>query len=156
MTTERLNLADLPAWLEARAKNLQTADLSKPLKVARQLLISATRQNFALGQSPDGIPWAPLKRPRNRPRDTRKGRKAGSLDLPLRDTGLLMGSLTGGDIDSIEGNELRFGTSVFYGVFHQFGTRTIPRRQFLGVTDDLKARINSVIKKFIAGLMAPK
>ncbi len=157
MVAERINLADLPAWLKAKSKGLQTANFSVPLKVIRQLLISATKMNFALGQSPDGVPWAPLKRPRSRPRDKRKGRKAGSVDLPLRDSNTLMNSLTAngpGSVDEISGNTLRWGTSVFYAPFHQYGTRYIPRRQFLGMTPELQARIDSVLKKFIAKLIA--
>ncbi len=157
MAVLKLSLADLPAYLEARSKRLQTADFTAPLKVARQLLVSATKMNFALGQSPDGIPWAPLKKPRQRKRDKSKKRKDRSADLPLRDTGLLMASVTGsgaGSIDEISGNTLRWGTSVFYAPFHQFGTRHIPRRPFMGMTPELKARIDSVLKKFIAKLIS--
>ncbi len=157
MAAERIALADLPAWLEARSKRLQTADFTAPLKIARQLLVSATKMNFALGQSPDGIPWAPLKRPRSRPRDKRKGRKAGSVDLPLRDSNTLMNSLTAngpGSVDEISGNTLRWGTSVFYAPFHQYGTRYIRPRPFLGMTPELKQRIDSVLKKFIAKLIS--
>ncbi len=153
MAVLKLTLADLPAYLQAKADRLKNADLTKPLKIVRQLLISATKQNFALGQSPDGVPWAPLKRPRRRPRDKRKGRRKGSIDMPLRDSGLLMASVTAGDIDEISGGALRYGTSLSYARYHQFGTRYIPRRQFLGLNDDLVARINDVIRKYLQGIL---
>ncbi len=153
MAVLKLSLADLPAYLQAQADRLKNADLTQPLKVVRQLLISATKQNFALGQSPDGVPWAPLKRPRRRPRDKRKGRRPGSIDLPLRDTGLLMASVTAGDIDEIGSGTLRYGTSLSYAKYHQLGTKYIPRRQFLGINDDLTARINDVIRKYLQKLL---
>ncbi len=153
MAVLKLALADLPAYLQAQADRLRGADLTVPLKVARQLLISATKQNFALGQSPDGIPWAPLKRPRSRKRDKSKKRRPGSIDLPLRDTDTLMNSVTAGDIDEISGGTLRYGTSLSYARYHQFGTKYIPRRQFLGLNDQLVQRINDVIRKYLQKLL---
>ncbi len=174
--TSTLALADLPAWLEAKAEKLRSADLSKPLKTIRLLLISATKRNFANGSSPDGVPWEPLK--------YRKG-------LPLRDTDILMASVTAGGADSIDelsGSGLRFGTSLDYAGPQNWGatisypertrphgvkpwafpgpdgrliftrrirahTVTIPARPFLGVTDELQQRINDVVRKYFEGLL---
>jgi phage gpG-like protein len=81
------------------------------------ILYASVKQNFAAGGRPA---WPPLK--------VRKGR-------PLRDTGLLMGSVTGG-ADSIYKEEhsatrhaLTIGTNKKYANVHQFGfdgTQQVP------------------------------
>jgi phage virion morphogenesis protein len=155
MATLRLNLSDLPAYLEAKAKGLQDADLTKPLKVIRQLIISDTKMNFVGQHDPDGVLWAPLKSPRNRPRDQRhKNRKTrkGS-DKILRDTGMLMNSLTGGSIDEVTTRGLRFGTNLFYGKFHQFGTRKMVARPFLGLNAKLLERSRIILSEHITKLL---
>jgi phage gpG-like protein len=175
MAFEKLNLADLPAFFEARARALEEADFTKPLKTIRLLLIAATKQNFANGSDPDGVPWAPLK--------SRQG-------LPLRDKGILMASISGsgiGSISELTSRGLRYGSSIEYAGIQNFGgtirqparerpypakpwvfksggrtvfTRkmaarsiTIPARRFLGVTETLLGRFNEVLRKHIAGLM---
>ncbi len=176
MAVVSVPLADLPAWLEARAKALAAADLTKPLKVIRLLLISSTKSNFAGSHDPDGGAWAPLK--------WRKGQ-------PLRDTGMLMASLTAGGVGSIDeltSKGLTYGSSLVYAAVQNYGatislperrrdrpwvfkgrdgrtvftrrlaarTFTVPARRFLGVTDALRARINDVLRKYVAGIVGGK
>ncbi len=152
MATLRLPLTDLPAYLAAIASRVQAPDLTVPLKTASLLLTSATKQNFAGGTDPDGNVWAPLKHPRSRRRD-KVARRVGS-DLVLRDTGVLMASATAGpgSIVEVGPKSLRFGTSIFYGAFHQLGTRRMPQRRFLGLTPQLRQRINAAIARYVARL----
>ncbi len=153
MASQTLSLADLPAYLAARAQALSNIDLTPPLKVANLLLISATKQNFVNQSDPDGVPWTPLKKPRGRPRDKRKSRRKGS-DQILRDTGVLMASVSGGagSINDVTSKSLRYGTSVSYAGYQNFGTRTIPARRFLGLTPQLRQRINDAIRRYVIKL----
>jgi phage gpG-like protein len=53
-------------------------------------------------------------------------------------TGALRSSLTGeGAGEPASAVELRFGTDVPYGRFHQFGTRKMTARQFMGLSPDI-------------------
>lgn len=169
-------LADLPALLRAKAERVRNADLAKPLKTIRLLLVSATKENFAGSHDPDGVPWEPLH--------WRKGQ-------PLRDTGILMASVTAGGIGSIDqlwSTGLSFGTSLDYAGIHQFGgtisqpersrgkgekpwvfqgrdgstvftrrirarTISIPQRRFLGVSSTLRAKIDGVVERFFKSLL---
>jgi len=149
-----LTLADLPDYLRAKAAALASPDLTPALKVAQQLLVSATKQNFAQGTDPDDVPWAPLKHPRSRARDRKPGR-IGS-DLVLRDTGVLMASVTAagaGSVQEINQGKLSFGTSVFYAKFLNLGTKRMVQRRFLGLTPVLRQRIGDAIRKRIVALV---
>lgn len=108
------------------------------------LLVADAKRNFDEGHGPNGEVWPPLKRPR------KKGR---SGEKPLRDTGVLMASLSAGrpgSISEVTPQGLRFGTSVAYASFHQRGTRTIPRRRFLGVGVELRRKMDAVVSEALA------
>ena len=66
-------------------------------------------------------------------------------DVPLVETGRLKASvLDFGHPDHIEAvshRGLLFGTEVPYGIFHQEGTKKIPRRAFLGLKEELLQKI---------------
>lgn len=83
-----------------------------------------SRQSIESSMSPEGLPFAPLKRKRSR------GRK-GTTDHPLIATGEMMRGIgyrttrtgsTGLAIVSTRGD---------FAVYHQSGTRTIPARPFV-------------------------
>jgi len=110
--------------LAAKGKNLSPMldELGQDEK-ARVLM------RFEHGEAPDGTTWQALKQPR-----PRGGGK------PLQDTGVLMGSITA----QVHGNTLQVGSATDYAHYHQFGTKHIPARPFLGVTDDLLASIKEL------------
>lgn len=85
---------------------------------------------FENSEAPDGTTWQALKQPRPR-----------GGDKPLQDTGVLMGSITAQVIGK---HTLQIGTATDYAHYHQFGTKHIPARPFLGVTDDLLASIKEL------------
>lgn len=142
-----LDLQQIHHWLDAQARAAARPDISKPLKVIRVLVIAEQKEHFARGEAPDGTPWLPLKRPRRRPRDRRKSRRAGT-DKPLRDTGLLMASVSARGVNTIDvmtATGLEFGSSLNYAGFHQHGTRHIPARPFLGLSDQLIERAGQIV-----------
>lgn len=166
------------------ATTLHDADWTRPLKVAEQLIVSATKENFAGQHAPDGTPWTPLKYERSRARDKR-ARKKGGRQQVLRDTGILMASVTAsgrGHVRELSRTQLRVGTNLNYAGTHQFGhtfnrparqrskpwvftlptgqtvfTRriraysfTVPARPFLGYSQALLGRIESVFRSHLA------
>ena len=96
----------------------QLEEISSPRfrQAALESLAEEARTQIVMGfrdsRSPYGEPWAPL--------ESREGK-------PLLDTGRLRNSL----MPRAVGTSLRIDANVAYAAAHQYGTKTIPRRQFL-------------------------
>lgn len=95
------------------------------------MLQSDLAQGFLGSQSPEGTPWAPLKRPRSPIPPHNPGRR------PLIDFGNLLASVAGkgtGHIEEIAENEAMMGTSIPYAAVHQTGRKDgkMPARPFMG------------------------
>lgn len=177
-----MDLGQFARWAELAGQRLQGANLGPVPKRCRLVLVAASKQNFAGGHAPDGTPWAPLKRPRSRPRDRRV--HGGTGQKPLRDTGIAMASLTAGgqgSVDRMTANELVYGTNLEYVAVHQYGhtfparsrakpwvfsgpdgkpvfTRrlgpiTIPARPFLGWNDDMADNCANILADFYADMI---
>jgi len=151
MATETLTLDQLPAWANREAAKLATLNLVPVWKQVRLFLIAATKENFVGQHTPDGTPWMPFRRSPSR-------RRGGPGSKLLRDTGLLMTSVTAsgaGHIEEQAPQRFVFGTNLHYAGYHQFGTRRIPRRQFLGfgpkLLQDIDAAIGEFVEKKLAG-----
>lgn len=128
----------------ADAMERMAADLERPvaplMKRLSLVLVADTKTEvFAKGQSPDGAAWAPLKFPRVR--------TAGN-DLPLRDTGILMNSLTGigqganHHVERLNGSTLVWGTNAEHALIHQKGGVVKPKgdRKFLAIPATKEAK----------------
>jgi phage gpG-like protein len=128
-----VSLAGLQAELQQLGIDPATVDFSRGLRAAAVYLASMSKRNFAA--------WPPLKNPSRRP----GGRSA----RPLVDKGILMASVSasggGGAVRDVTTRSLEFGTNVSYAGFHQYGTRTIPARRFLGITEAMAKRIEELI-----------
>jgi phage virion morphogenesis protein len=110
----------------------------KVLAVAAEVMRAQTLRRFATKTAPDGRPWAPRKASR------RSKRKSGSGLLV--DTGRLRNSIG----SKIYGLEAEVGTNVFYGKYHQYGTKKMVARPFLGIGEQDAAEIVKIIEQFIA------
>lgn len=97
-------------------------DLTPLLKYIGEDEVTRTLLRFETATAPNGISWQALQSPRRR-----GGHK------PLSDTGVLKGSIR----YVLGNNSVTVGTEVEYSIFHQFGTKHIPARPFLGVSDEL-------------------
>jgi phage gpG-like protein len=133
-------------WCEARGRQLASLDFGPPLRRSAIILVSYARQSFDGAHDPDGRPWAPLQRPRRRGRSGEK---------PLRDTGLLMASLTAGSgaaghVERLSPHELVWGTNIEYAGFHQDGTRHVPARPFLGINNECASDIAQSFAEYVA------
>ncbi len=132
-----ITLDGLADRLQQMATRAGSIDLSRPLAVTAQLLVSDAKQCFATATDPNGGSWPPLKRPSKR--------RGGASAKPLRDTDRLMASITG----QVQGNTASVGTNVSYAPFHQFGTKYIPPRRFLGVSAKTRTRIEGLVVKAV-------
>jgi phage gpG-like protein len=117
-------------------------DFTPALKVCEQILVSAAKDCFRLEQDPWGNPWKPLKRPYRV-----KGGKRYKAKI-LQDTGKLRASITSafapGSVRRSTPTSLSFGSNLAYAGFQNDGTRTIPARPFIGLSDLTIKRIDDV------------
>lgn len=136
-----ISLPELPRQLAML--ELSPAEIDwRPSLLDVSLYVGAVSKGcFDQSQSPDGVPWKPIK-PRRRKRD----RKATRF-RPLYDTGKLFGSMTGkaGAIRELSSLSLTQGTNVEYAPFQNDGTRTIPARPFVGLTPKHADQIGAII-----------
>ena len=114
---------------------LSRPDWDRLLRMMGSIVEDQTINHFQTRRGPNG-PWPPLK--------SRSGQ-------PLVKTGHLRGSI----FHAIGGDYVRIGTNVKYGRYHQEGTRTIPERAFLGVTEADKGELKHAIESYIEGIMRP-
>jgi phage gpG-like protein len=132
--------------LEAGA-NAMPGAVPKFLSAAAILCSSELKRGIDDSKSPDGTPFAPLKHPRRRKRD-RKAKGAGTQQ-PLRDTGLLLASLTSGQghVQRTTQDGLTLGTNLAYAHFHQDGTKFMVARPFVGFSEKLRRNLATLAGK---------
>ena len=100
------------------------------------------RERFDKEQSPGGQKWKPLSQATLKKRSARH--KTGNVRI-LQDTGELRRSIT----YEAEPNSVRVGTNLKYARTHQFGRGNIPARPFLGVNDEERQHIISMLGSYI-------
>lgn len=91
------------------AKRLQ--DFRAPLAESGAWLERSTKDRFDKEEDPEGKPWAPLAK------STLQKKKTRAI---LRESGILAASIT---TRGLRPNEVRVGTSIFYGIYHQEGVK---------------------------------
>lgn len=111
------------------------------LTVMANLMRTQTLRHFQEQAGPAG-PFAPL-----RPSTIRQ--KRGGAGQILVDIGRLRGSI--GSV--VSGTQAEVGTNVFYAKFHQFGTRKMAARPFVGFTERDADEVRDVTGRFLASLM---
>lgn len=107
------------------------------LDETQALLLNRIRTRFLATQAPSGEVWPVSKAAIQRNFNGKT----------LFDTGTLFHSIQAfvtGDY------EREIGTDVFYGPYHQFGTKYLPARVFLGVSDDDLALVQQLMVKRVA------
>jgi phage virion morphogenesis protein len=148
---ETVDLSGLSAALGRAGQ--APADYRPLLKQYVVLLGSQAKQCFDQQRSPDGAAWAPLKRQRNRKRDKRARKSGrGTGQKVLRDTGLLMASVTGqgsGHVETLTATSLTYGSNLFYAGFHAYGTRRMVARPFLGISAKTAAVMAQMCADFV-------
>lgn len=120
----------------------RSQDLSRAVRDMAVYLKSQTVETFVRGQGRK-TSWADLS-----PRTKKyKVRKKGTAYPMLVFTGRLRNSI---NISSGR-NEAKVFSGVRYGVFHQIGTRHMPARPFLEVTDNDVSVFVSILRKYLFG-----
>lgn len=129
------NLASLEGIqrrLTAVAQGKYLPELGKRVSAA---LMKEVADEFRQSRDPYGNLWAPVHRDRAKDRRARARRVAKKLaaraDKPLIDTGRMRASV----IARVIGSEVRVAIPVEYASYHQYGTRSIARRQMLPEAD---------------------
>lgn len=111
-----------------------------------EYLLQSHAERWEQEESPEGEPWAPLS-------EAYAARKAaqGKPDKIL----VLDGYLELLHYDATD-EELFFGTSRIYGATHQFGDadRGIPARPFLGLSEDDREEVLTIVTGWLEGLIA--
>lgn len=134
MAQQTVPLDKLPSVLRSGKINPEQAKRAF-FKNARMLLIAETKKCFDEGRGPDGEVWLPVKHPRVRGSGT---------PAPLRDTGILMASVTANGakdhVDREEGSTLVFGTSAVQANLMQYGGTVYPRNKFLTIPVSIEAK----------------
>ena len=122
--------AELEATLDSLSSALKVRDI---LDESAAVLLNRIRDRFLDETDPDGNRWIPSR--------ASMMRSGGGT---LFDTGRLFHSIQ----LYADGEDSRaIGTDVPYGVFHQFGTARLPKRQFLGFNDEDATVVEQLIIK---------
>jgi phage gpG-like protein len=104
-----------------------------------RLAVEGMRESIETSTAPDGTPYPPLKRPR-----------ADGSTKPLTRDGLLAASLSA----RYASGELVLSSDHPAAKFQDAGTRTVPRRRFLGVSFKTAAKMAAgVARAWAAGFI---
>lgn len=130
------------------ALEAHVSDLSDAWSFVDQVFHDIVRQQFASEGGHGGRPWAPLAQ-----RTILARRQIGLGARPiLRRTGTLERSLTTLNSDALSVHtalQYRRGSLVEYGVFHQRGTRTMPARPPIELTNQDKEELVRPIRVYV-------
>lgn len=123
---------------------VRARDVRPAARQIRAVVQKSERRTFAQA----GPGWPPLA-------EATRAKKAALGQSPriLRVTDALYRSLTtsgAGSSEELHASELRFGTAVFYARFHEYGTRTTPKRPLAGLSVSERDRVNEVISSWVA------
>lgn len=108
------------------------------------ILKSETLRHFEVESDPTGKKWAPLSASTIEARRKGKSRRGYGVKI-LRDTGRLYGSIA----TNYGNGWAEVGTTIEYAAQHQFGTKRVPRRSFIGISKRISDRIDATVKKFL-------
>jgi phage gpG-like protein len=140
--TYTLDLSGLQRELVQMGIEPAQLDFTRGLQAVSVYYGAQAKQCFARSATPDGDPWPPFKRTPSR----RRGGKSAKL---LVDKGLLMASMSArqaqGAVRDITRTTLEQGSNLDYAGAQNFGTGTIPARQFAGITEAMAARTEELI-----------
>ena len=128
-------------------------DLTPVMQSIGEYFLLRTRSRFDTETAPGGARWAVLAEATVRAKQRRidsagykNGRSRARSRSPsataiLKDTYLLRDTINYQASPAF----VRVGTPQRYGVFHQYGTRRMPARPFLGIDDRDVAEIRSIV-----------
>lgn len=116
-------------------------NLQKPLREAGLYMERETKLNFAKQSSPEGSPWAALTPA------TLKRKRSGAI---LRETSALVGSV---QFMGASNTEAKVGAGTSYGIYHQFGTRKMAARPFIGIAPRHEPKIEKIFESYLQSVL---
>jgi phage gpG-like protein len=126
-------------------------DLTPAMKGVGEYMLVKTRERFDDEVDPSGQKWRELapetiasKQRRKKKPGKRARVRAGATDI-LKESWLLRDTIA----YNADSTSVRVGTPQEYGVFHQSGTKRMPRRAFLGVDAEDLAEINGIVTDYL-------
>jgi len=140
---DTMNLDEFADYCQDLANRLGAdIDLSEPMREVEQLLVEQTRDNIENCHAPDGTPWPDLA-------ESTIKEEGGQDRKPLQ-----------GMLDYVESSSDAQGVAVGIShpssVYHQEGTRTIPARPMVGVTDRDADKVAEIIADHIRKVLDGK
>lgn len=111
-----LPLEQLAPEMRAQAQLFLNGSHKEPLQVCLVLSKAAVRKNFSGSHEPDGAAWRPLVMPRAR----------GGTKGPLRDTDVMMASVTSAGAGQVEDHLMILSSNLDRAPLHQFGGTVTP------------------------------
>jgi len=137
-----INVAGFDQLAELLAGPTLTNAAQSAVDEAGALIFNRIKKRFLAQESPEGVAWEPSYAAFRRSFGIgRRGQRVKSGGGTLFDTGTLFHSI---QLFSVDPLERAIGTDVFYAPFHNFGTDTLPQREFLGFGEsdyDLALRV---------------
>lgn len=135
------NASELDAKLKRMGKQIED---SKPILVqARRLMQIQEKLVFATEGEALSEVWAALVEPE---RKTDPDMLVASGDLRT--------SVTRAGSGRISKNALRYGTTVFYGRFHQYGTAKMQPRVFLGISEETSKELGRLFDAQVGEILS--
>ena len=152
MTQININLNSAIAQSSVSELSRKLSDLTPVMRSIGEYMLSRTRERFDSETAPDGTKWAQLaqatiksKQRRQTSGSTRTGSsRARSNALPnaiLKDTFLLRDTIN----YRATSKDVAIGTPTKYGVNHQFGTKRMVARPFLGVNAEDLVEVENIV-----------
>lgn len=115
----------MPQVVDRYANLMESEPLIEPMRRVKEFAHQSVRDQFTGSKTPEGQSWPPRKR-------------RGDGHPLLIDTGKLLQSATGGGegrVNEVTPRQFKVGTRVEHAKFHQHGTKYIPRRPFMGMSE---------------------
>ena len=138
-------LPQLGANLHALQARLN-GDLTPLMDAIGFLLENSTRERFETKRDSEGVSWEQLKPATIERKRNAKGNLRGGI---LVDRGDLRKSIT----YFASTQSVTVGTDRPYGQYHQSGTKHMPARRFLGLSEADKTEINDFIRHFLEDVL---
>lgn len=141
--------------LDQIEKAITDLDFTEPLEQIREELRKQTEHGFNTETDPEGNKWPALK-PQTIKRKLRRAKREDrvSRNKILQDKGDLADSMIVkpralGTIDELSKSTLEWGTEDKKADFHDKGTTHMPKREFLGISQETEDKIESIVADYV-------
>lgn len=125
-------------YIQALSKRIN--NIKPALHEIGQLMLASTDENFEKEQNIYGVKWKA-----NTPATQRYKASRGFIMKVLQRRGMLRSSIN----YKVMNDGVSVGTNVVYGQYHQYGTKRLPKREFLGISRNDQKEITAILKEYL-------